>query len=400
MSQKGIGRLFAFGLAKEAARGTAQASATYWLPFDDLSFDEKFDNATADQAVGVIEDSIAQYRVKNYADGSIKLPMVDQSAGLLFLSMLGTQAVATHSGESVVYDHTFTVGESAQHQSLTFFVHDPLSGTDYSHANGVIHKLDIDAELKKFVQLSLSTRALKGVSQSSFTPSLLSENRFLPQYMAFSYAPTIAGVNGTLTATGTAATTIHVTGLSINTNLLNVGMRVSGTNVPAGATVATIVSSSAFDLSVASTGAIGTLTFSGNPVVLKSAKVSIDSSIEDQEVLGNVAPADFLNKEFKVEGQLEAIFQNNTDFKNVALATPNVGQAMLLDLVNSDVTIGSSTHPELKVTLNQVYFTEYSRPIKVKDLVYQTIKFKGTYKPADSAMISLVLTNTVSGTYA
>jgi hypothetical protein len=334
MSAKGIGRLFALGLAKETTRGTAISAATYWLPFDDLSFDEKFDNAVADQAAGVIENAIAEYRVKNYADGTFKVPMLDQSTGLLFLSLLGTQAVATHAGESVVYDHTFTVGETAQHPSLTLFIHDPLSGTDYSHANGVIHKMDIDAELKKFVQLSCSARAFKGVSQSAFTPSILTENRFIPQYMTFKYATAVSGLSG------------------------------------------------------------------ATAIALKSIKLTVDENIEDQEVLGNVSPADFLNKEFKVEGSLECIYQNLTDFKNVALATPNVGQAMLIDLKNTDVTIGSTTNPELKITLNQVFFSEYSRPIKVKDLVYQTVKFRGSYKLADSAMITILLTNTVSGTYA
>ncbi len=334
MSAKGIGRLLALGLAKESSRGTAQSSATYWLPINDWNIDEKFDNVVADQAMGVIENSVGEYRVKNYADGSIKLPLTDQSSGLLFLSLFGSQAVATHAGESVVYDHTFTIGESAQHPSLTLFIHDPLSGTDYSHANGVIHKLDLDAELKKFVELNVSARALKGASQSAFTPSLLSENRFIPQNMTFKYATAVSGLSG------------------------------------------------------------------ATAIALKSIKLSIDENIEDQEVLGSVNPADFLNKEFKVEGQLEAIYQNLTDFKNVALATPNVGQAMLIDLVNTDVTIGSTTHPELKITLNQVYFTEYSRPIKTRDLVYQTVKFRASYKLADSAMISAVLTNTVSGTYA
>src|SRR5579862_9932664 len=108
---KGIGRLQGFGFAKETTRGTAKSSASYWVPFDSLDFDEKADNVSADQAVGVIEDSIGEYRVKNYADGSLKIPLVDQSSGPLFLSLLGGQAVATHSGESVVYDHTFTVLE-------------------------------------------------------------------------------------------------------------------------------------------------------------------------------------------------------------------------------------------------------------------------------------------------
>src|ERR1700735_4366609 len=116
---KGVGRLLSFGLAKETTRGTAISAATYWLPFDDLSLDEKFDNAVADQALGVIENSIYEYRVKNYADGSAKFPMMDRSTGLLFLSLLGAQAVSTVA--TGVYAHTFTVGESAQHPSLTLF---------------------------------------------------------------------------------------------------------------------------------------------------------------------------------------------------------------------------------------------------------------------------------------
>jgi hypothetical protein len=331
MAVKGIGRLFAFGLAKESTRGTAISAATYWLPFDDLSIDEKYDNVVADQAVGIVENSINEYRVKNYADGSFKVPMMDQSTGLLFLSALGTQAVSTVA--TGVYAHTFTVGETAQHQSLTLFIHDPLSGTDYSHANGVIHKMEIDAELKKFVQLSCSARAQKGVSQSTFTPSILSENRFIPQYMSFKYATSVSGLSG------------------------------------------------------------------ATAIALKSIKLTIDENIEDQEVLGNVAPADFLNKEFKVEGQLEAIYQNLTDFKNVSLATPNVLQALGITLTNTDVTIGSASNPTLAITLDQVAFTEYSRPIKVKDLVYQTVKFRATYSTANSEMIKIVLTNTVSGTY-
>jgi len=330
MSAKGIGRLFSIGIAKESSRGTAIGSASYWLPFSDAAIEEKFTNVTQDEAYGIIEDSVGQFRVKNWAEGTLKVPVTDQSLPLLLLSQFGAVANTTHAGETVVYDHTITVGESAQHQSLTLFIHDPLSGTDYSHALGVVHKTDLDVQLGKFPELSLSVKAQKGVSQSAFTPSILSENRFLPQYMTFKYATAVSGLSG--------ATAIQ----------------------------------------------------------LKSVKLSIDDSIEDDEVLGSVAPIDFLNKEFKIEGTLEAIYQNLTDFKNVSLATPNVPQAILIDLKNTDVTIGSTTNPEVAITLNQVYFTEYSRPIKIKDLVYQTIKFKATYKIADSAMGKIVVTNTVA----
>ena len=327
---KGIGRLIALGFAKETTRGTAASTASYWSPFDSLDFNPKVKNVIADQAVGVIENAIAEYRVNQFADGSFKCPLTDQSVGPLFNSIFGTVASATHSGETTVYDHTFTVAESAQHQSLTFFTHDPLGGTDYSYANGVVHKMELDAELEKFVMLTNSVSAQMGVSQTAFSPSIVAENRFIPQYMTFKYATAVSGLSG------------------------------------------------------------------ATPISLKSLKLTIDESIEEQNVLGSVAPADFLNKEFKVEGQLEAIYQNLTDFHNAFVADPNVGQAMLIDLKNTDVTIGTASNPELAITLNQVYFYDSTIKVTPKDTVYQTVKFRATYKLSDTQMIKAVLTNTVA----
>lgn len=397
MSQKGIGRLFTLGVAKETTRGTAISSAAYWIPFEDLGFEEKFENAMLDQSHGIIEDMIGQVRVKNYADGSFKLPLIDQSAGLLFYSLFGGYTHGAHAGETTVYDHTFTVGENAQHQSLTMFIHDPLAGVDYSHANSVISKMEIDIEVKKLIELSISVRGQKGVSQSTFTPSFAADNYFVAQYAAFATAPTVAGAAGTLTGTGSATSTIHITGLNISTALLQIGMTVTGTNIPAGATIVTIVSATAVDLSAATTGASTSYTFGPLVIPIKSFKLTVDEDIEDQDVVGNVAPLDYLNKEFKVEGTVEAIYQNITDFKAQALATPNVPSAMIVDVKDTDVNIGVvPSHPELKITLDQVYFTDYTRPIKLKDLVYQTLKFKATYSTATSEMIKTVLTNTVA----
>jgi hypothetical protein len=331
MSQKGIGRRFSIGIAKEVTRGTAISSANHWLPFSDASIDEKYENVTQDEAYGVIEDSVGQFRVKNWAEGTLKVPLTDLSLPLILYSMFGASADTTHSGESTVYDHKATVGESAQHQSLTFFIHDPLAAVDYSHALGVVHKMDLDVELKKFAELSLSVKALKGVSQSSFTPSIAAENRFLPQYMTFKYATSVSGISG-------------------------------ATAIP-----------------------------------LKSFKLSLDASIEDDEVLGSNAPIDYLNKEFKVTGSLEAIWQNESDFKTVSLATPNVPQALSIVLQNTDVNIGVvPSHPTVNITLDQCYFTEFSRPIKIKDLVYQTVKFKAVYSTANSEMLNIVTTNTAA----
>jgi len=71
---------------------------------------------------------------------------------------------------------------------------------------------------------------------------------------------------------------------------------------------------------------------------------------------------------------------------------------MLIDLKNTDVTIGSTSNPEVAITLDQVYFTGFSRPIKIKDLVYQSVKFSATYSLTNSEMIKIVTTNTISTT--
>ncbi len=171
-------------------------------------------------------------------------------------------------------------------------------------------------------------------------------------------------------------------------------MTVSATNCPSGATIVKIVSGTAFDLSAATTGNIGTMTFGPAVVALKSAKVTINANVEDQEVLGNLNPADFLNKEFSIDGTFECIWQNETDAKTAFMGP--TAQAISLIATNTDVTIDSSHHPTINITLAKCTFQELGRPFKVKDLVYATIKFKASYSISDTLLGEVILTNDVT----
>src|SRR5579871_3438352 len=196
MSAKGIGRLIQIGLGKESSRGTA-VTATYWTPWMELTIDEKKEFAVDEQSYGVIEDSTNLTHVKKWAQGSIAGNVHDQNFGLILYSMLGTlTSHSAHSGETIVYDNVFNIGESAQHQSLTFNLHDPLSGQDYQYANGVVEKLDIDIALKKFVAFNASIRALSGATHAAFSPSTTTENRFVPQYLTAKVASAYSTITG------------------------------------------------------------------------------------------------------------------------------------------------------------------------------------------------------------
>lgn len=322
---KGIGRLVQLGITKETVRGTAETTPSVWLPFTEASADEKITQAFDDQAQGVVENTTDAKIVQQYSELSLKGYISDKSIGYLLLSTLGTvNSAANSDAGGLVKDHTFTVAQSSQHQSLTYFLNDPISAVDYKYALGCIDELDISYATGKLVEFDLKIKAKKGVS-STLTPATSSENVFKPSNFALKLASTQAGL--------TAATAIAV----------------------------------------------------------KTFKLKIIKGLESDNVLGSLDPVDYLNKTFEITGEIEAIWQNEADFKTAFIA--GTEQAMRIDLLNSDVTIGTAAKPELQIDLYKVSFNSLTRPFKVGDVILQTIAFTAHYSLTDSKMISAKLTN-------
>lgn len=126
-------------------------------------------------------------------------------------------------------------------------------------------------------------------------------------------------------------------------------------------------------------------------VSIKSFDISIDKDTEALFVLGNVAPDDIINKTIKIEGTITGYFEDTT---LKAIYEGGTAKALRIDLLNSGITIGASSNPELKIDLPRVHFEKYSRSGGLGGVIEQTLKFKGQYSLADSSMISVVLTNT------
>lgn len=324
---KGIGRLTGFGIARETTRGTSPGSATFWLPFMEAALEEKFENALDESTIGVIEDSIGATRVKEWAEGNVKALITDRTFPLVLYAVLGSLSTAAGSPEAGTNTHTITVGQSAQHQSLSFYIDDPLSGQDYTHALGVVQSLEIIYEAGKPLEFSATLKSKKGAT-ASFASSSNTENRFTHKHLAFKLAANLAGLGAA------SAQNIRMLTLKINQN------------------------------------------------------------IEDDPALGSLAPVDFLNKQFTIEGTVEAIWQNESDFKTFVLA--GTQKAMRLDLKNTDVIIGTVTNPQLTIDLAKVIFKEITKPFKANDVVKQTLSFKAHYSTADSKMITISAVNATS----
>lgn len=187
---KFIGRQADVGIAKEASRGTAETSATFYLPKLSVSLDDKIDQAIDESSVGVIEDSPNAAIVAKMAEGQIEGNIYDKSFGLLLLGTLGSVAT-TGPAESTVYTHAFSVLQSAQHPSLTFFLEDP--NQDYKYALGMLTSLDIDIALGQFAKYSANFRSKVGAT-ATLTPSYTTENFFLPQHGSLKTATNLAGL--------------------------------------------------------------------------------------------------------------------------------------------------------------------------------------------------------------
>jgi uncharacterized protein YjfI (DUF2170 family) len=127
---------------------------------------------------------------------------------------------------------------------------------------------------------------------------------------------------------------------------------------------------------------------------IKSLSLKIDKNLEDDDVLGSVDPVDFLNKHFVITGNFEAIWNSEAEFKTQFLA--GAAKAMRIDLKNTDVTIGTSTNPQLQIDLAKVIFQELTRPFNNNDIVMQTLAFKGYYSLSDAKAIEAKLINTQS----
>lgn len=391
---KFLGPQFSIGIGKESTRGTPVAAA-YYTPWVSLSVDDKIQAAIDTSQVGVIEQDVGQEITTFTSEATLEGNMDDLSFGLILMSLMGTDTVG--AVETGVKDHKFTVLQTSQHPSLSLSVYGPNESTGLVYPLAMLESLELSFELDKYATFKAVYKANKNASQAN-TVSFVAANKFRPQDGAFGIAPTLAGVKGTQTATGTAASTIHVTAVSINPQtLLQVGMTVTGTNIPVGATIATIVSATAYDLSVATTGAIGTQTFGPAPLGIKKLTLLFKKNTEDDKVLGNTSPIDRLNKSFSCDGSFELYYTDRTMIDTYMLG--DLYKAIQIVMTNSGILIGATSHPTFTFNAAKVKLTEVARKLSEKNITMQTVKFKTFYSLSDSEMIDIILRNTVTTGY-
>lgn len=162
-----VGRLVNLGIAKEGTRGEGTA-AEYWMPRTSFSVNSVTDTIMDTEGYNDIRNNVSAYVVKERAEGDLEATMRANALGLLLYNVFGAVSSTTASGESDVYDHTFTCDEdSNEHQSLALTIDDPVQ--DYMYKLAMLESLSISATTGEFVTISASFRAKAG-DETTATP--------------------------------------------------------------------------------------------------------------------------------------------------------------------------------------------------------------------------------------
>lgn len=318
-----IKRRFNVGVGKETSRGTKVAPAV-WIKPTSEDYNDQVEVVATERSMGIIEDSDDQVVTKQFSSGVIAGEVFDQAFGYFLLAGIG-QVSSVESGDSGVYDHTFSVLQSAQHPSLTVEVKRG-DVEQKAYANVVVESLKISSEVNNYVVFEVDLRGKVGETASN-SPSYSDENYFLSKHTTVKIADDYSGIG------------------------------------------------------------------SGDELDVKNIELTISKNIEDDDLLGDSGPSDFLNKQMVIEGNLTLNFTSVYE-KNYMLN--GTTKAMRISLTNSDVTIGASSNPELVIDLAKVKFSESMISGGNNDIAKIDVSFKGFYSSDDAFSIKAVLTNTKS----
>lgn len=199
-------RKFNIGIGKETVRGV-KVSPAYWLKPLSEDINDRIEVAVSERAVGVIEDSEDQAVSKKLAGGTIAGEVFDKSFGLILLAAIG-QVTSVETTDSGVYEHIFSVLQSAKHPTLTLEVKRG-DNEQKAYPNAVLESLKLTAAANDYLKFEAVVRAKAGVSANS-APAYITENYFLGKDIAIKLADNLADLDG--------ASSIDVKNIELNIN--------------------------------------------------------------------------------------------------------------------------------------------------------------------------------------
>lgn len=199
-----IGRQVEVGIAAEAVRGTAEATADRWLRKTTATVVERATHAVDETTFGRFEDGVGRRVVQKYIEGEISGPVHADAIGYIFGNIYGLAVSSLVSGS--VYEHVYNLKQTSQHASLTIFAKD---GTvqQQVYSNCMVNTLQLAVALEGYITFTASFIGSAATSNAD-TPDDSVEYDFVARDVTIKMAATEGGLAG--------ATAVKAKGLEVN----------------------------------------------------------------------------------------------------------------------------------------------------------------------------------------
>lgn len=215
-----IGRTGAIGIGIESTKGTPVA-ATYWVPVQGYSFDDKLEVVKNDSAMGRIEEYNDADIVKLWAEGDYDGKLFLNSVGAELVAVFGKSPTSVQRTTTGVYDHAYTVENTNNHKALTVCYEDAIQERAFPF--GMVNSWSLEVAVDDYVKRTISLTSKKSAS-ATHTPAFTNEIEFIPSQISFKTATNQAGLG--------AASAINVTAFNMEINKNAEALYVLGSNEP------------------------------------------------------------------------------------------------------------------------------------------------------------------------
>jgi hypothetical protein len=187
-----IGRQIEAGIAKETSRGTAKTTADRWMRKVVANIIPRAEKVIDDSTRGRFEDAEGQRTVKNWYEGDLEGIVHGDVLGYLLLNLYGSVSSAVATGTA--YNHTFSLQQGAQHNSMTLFIKD-ASVVQEVIANCMLSSLELNASVDDYVRFKAAFLGGAATSNAS-SPSYGTEYDFIGKDITVKVAATEGGISG------------------------------------------------------------------------------------------------------------------------------------------------------------------------------------------------------------
>lgn len=186
------------GIGIETTAGTPVAAADFFK-WESLSLMSISDKVLLNSARGIRNKASNSIVIKQYGKGSVEfVPTVDMIPYVLGLFM-GTRSSGAHSGESTVYDHTFSIqNANASMKTATLTIKQGGIQTE-RYANVVVDSFDLTVD-KDFAKCKIGVLGMFP-DTSSISPSYTQDTLFSRNQMLAYFGTSFANALGTAAST-------------------------------------------------------------------------------------------------------------------------------------------------------------------------------------------------------